>query len=911
MVQVPAYFSFLKSGSETSDLIASVNWADTSLGSADQWPQSLRTALGIMLHSKFPMFIFWGRELICFYNDAYRPSLGNNGKHPAAMGKPGKEVWPEIWHIIKPLIDQVLSGGEATWNEDSLIPIYRNGKIEDVYWTFSYSAIKDESGSHAGVFVTCTETTQKVQLLKKAVYSEQQFRNMISQAPVGIAILKGEKLVVETANEPYLQIVARKKEHFVGRPLLESLPEVKERVEMLLLNVLKTGEPYYGTEFPVDIIKNGSRKQSYFNFVYQPLRENGEDITGIIVIATDVTYMVNAREATLGNEKKFRDYVNASPIPIGIYTGREMRIQAVNEAILRTWDKDASVIGKTFREALPELEGQPFYQLLDDVYTTGLPYHTDNDRVDLLINGEMKTFYFNFTYTPLKDEKGKVYGILNTAVDVTALVTAQQRLEESEKKFRNLIYEASVPTALLSGPEYVIEIANRAALQFWGKEDDIIGKRLIEAIPELEGQPYLDILDTVYNTSVTYKGHEDVVYLKTGGILRPVYVNFNYKKLDMGSKSFPRILLMGYDVTEQVLARRKAEEGEQRLNMALEYTNTGSWDLNLQSMEIIYTPQLGEIFGYSADEKLTHKMMREHLHEEDREALVLQAFDKAMKTGLYYYEARVLRRDRTTRWIRTKGKVIYGANNTPLRMLGTMVDITDIKNEQNRKDEFIGIISHELRTPLTSLKGFAQFLHQRSVTAADSMSSSFLSKMERQVDKLNNLVQDLLDVTRIEGGKLKFTITEIEFNRFVAETTELVQVTTLKKIEIEREPGEVYIDADRERLGQVLINLLTNAIKYSPGADRIIVTVTCNENNILCEVTDFGIGIAKENQRHVFERFYRETEDKSNTYPGMGLGLYISAEFINRLNGKIWVKSEKGIGSTFGFSLPINRKKNG
>ncbi len=130
---------FLSGGGEMGALMRAYNWESSPVGSTNQWPQSLLTTLGILLNSKFPMFLFWGPHHVCFYNDAYRPSLGNEGKHPGILGKKGEEVWPDIWHTIKPLIDQVMAGGEATWIEDQLIPIFRNGKMEDVYWTFSYS----------------------------------------------------------------------------------------------------------------------------------------------------------------------------------------------------------------------------------------------------------------------------------------------------------------------------------------------------------------------------------------------------------------------------------------------------------------------------------------------------------------------------------------------------------------------------------------------------------------------------------------------------------------------------------------------------------------------------------------------------------------------------------------------------
>ena len=161
--------------------IRSFDWAATSLGPISTWPQSLLTSVSIMLHSTFPMFIWWGEEMIQFYNDAYRPSLGNEGKHPAALGQKGGDCWQEIWPVIKPMIDEVIQG-KSTWNENQLIPIYRNGKLEDVYWTFGYSPIYKEGGTVGGVLVVCTETTDAVVNLKKIEEDENKLRFSIEAA---------------------------------------------------------------------------------------------------------------------------------------------------------------------------------------------------------------------------------------------------------------------------------------------------------------------------------------------------------------------------------------------------------------------------------------------------------------------------------------------------------------------------------------------------------------------------------------------------------------------------------------------------------------------------------------------------------------------------------------------------------
>ena len=164
------------------------DWSQTTLGPPETWPLSLRTTVGILLHSAFPTFLFWGHELICFYNDAYRPSLGNNGKHPA-LGKKAKEVWPEIWDFIGPIIKQVIETGEPVFFEDQLLPIHRNGRLEDVYWTFSYSPAYGDDGQISGVFVTCTETTEKIVNAKLQHEKSELLRAVFDGSLSGISVL--------------------------------------------------------------------------------------------------------------------------------------------------------------------------------------------------------------------------------------------------------------------------------------------------------------------------------------------------------------------------------------------------------------------------------------------------------------------------------------------------------------------------------------------------------------------------------------------------------------------------------------------------------------------------------------------------------------------------------------------------
>lgn len=278
-------------------LIRSKDWTETLVGHQSAWPQSLRTALSIMLGSRFPMFLWWGPDLICFYNDAYRPSLGKAGKHPDILGQRAEEAWVEIWPIIKPLIDQVLAVGESTWSEDQLIPIYRNGTVENVWWTFSYSPVNDESGSVAGVFVTCVETTEKVNNFRGLQASDQRFKNLIRESNIGIVVLSGKDIIVEIVNEAYGRLIGRTPAELLKKPLFDIIPDAEEPFRKLLDNVRTTGEPVYLYGAPYLIHTIGKKIEGFLDVIYQPYKEADGSITGVMALLTDVT------ERTLSGKK--------------------------------------------------------------------------------------------------------------------------------------------------------------------------------------------------------------------------------------------------------------------------------------------------------------------------------------------------------------------------------------------------------------------------------------------------------------------------------------------------------------------------------------------------------------------------------------------------------------------------------
>ena len=266
--------------------------------------------------------------------------------------------------------------------------------------------------------------------------SQKTLSTYFREAPGFFCIVKGRTHRFELVNNAYAKLVGNR--DVTGKTVQEILPEVEAQGFIdLLNNVYDTQQPFIGKELKIGLVNNDDTvEERYLDFVYQPLVNGTGETEGIIVFGYDVTEKVAARKSVEDIEQNLRSVINSAPFPIGVYTGREMRITLANQNILDVWGKGNDVIGKLYAEILPELATSNIFKELDDVYTTGIAYHAKNNRVDILIDGALKSSYFNYSFTPLHDAVGNIYGVMNTAADVTDLNIAKQKLEESEARFR-------------------------------------------------------------------------------------------------------------------------------------------------------------------------------------------------------------------------------------------------------------------------------------------------------------------------------------------------------------------------------------------------------------------------------------------------------------------------------------------
>ncbi|MCE7063766.1 PAS domain-containing protein [Dyadobacter sp. CY326] len=658
--------------------------------------------------------------------------------------------------------------------------------------------------------------------------SEGKFRNTMRQAPVGITILRGPDFFVEMANDTYLSVVNRTEEEFVNKPLFESLPEVRPSIEQILQDVLRTGVAFNGNEFGVRIKRFGKTEQCYFNFVYQPLFEESGDISGIIVVATEVTQQV----------------------------------------------------------------------------------------------------------------------------------LAKHRLERSENQFRTLVAESPFAKAVLKGPDFVISIANETMLKnIWRRElSDVVGKRLFDVFPEIEQQSFAGTLNDVFQSGLLYRANEAPLLLGGPDGVREYYLDFQFAPIFETDDVISGIMVSANDVTDKVRLRKEISEAAERLSLATDGTQLATWDLNLQTREIIYSARLAAIFGFDDAAVLTHQDMRDLIHPEDRVSVVEKAFQIALETGNYYYEARIIHRDESIHWIRTHGKILYDEHRKPLRMLGTMMDITDRKEDelalktsedkyrtladqlesqvQLRTKEltaanselvktnmelaqFAYVASHDLQEPLRKIQTFATRILETEVNNISERGQDYFRRMQAASTRMQQLIVDLLAFSRANAVEKHFE--ETDLNVVLENVKEqLGDMIQQNNATITSEPLPVC-NVIVYQFEQLFTNLIANAIKFTKrdvnpfihirtgrilGAEIAVNESDPQESYQYISFTDNGIGFEPQFKDRIFQVFQRL--HNRSAYEGTGIGLAICKKIIDNHKGMIDAVGNPDVGSTFTIYLPIS-----
>lgn len=843
--------SFLRGGGVMGELMRRFDWQSNLLGPAENWPVQLKQLTGIMLSTPSPMMVCWGKELIRLYNDACIPILGSN-RHPHALGITVYDTFAGGEDTVKPLFEKVM-GGEAVAFQDFKFRLNRNGQEEDVYFDFSYTPITDEDMNIHGMLVICTETTEKVLALDGMLETNKK---------------------IATAN--------------------------------------------------AELLTNNAQ-----------LSSSQKDLRKIVYELAE-------------SEHKTRSVIENAPFPIGVYMGREMRIAFANQAIIDVWGKGSDVIGKKYADILPELNNQSVFSQLDNVFTTGKPFHARNQRIDLVIDDRMRTYYFNYSFTALADQQGEIYGVMNTAADVTDTVLAKQQVEEtsdelaalneemaaSNEELQAINEELASTNEELNQSRQQLEIANQdlatsaSRLRMAIESTNLGTWEYIPATGELywskELREIYGIPETAPATMEAFAAHiysEDYAWVQAqiAAAMDPVTggrydLSYRITRFDnnetrwikvQGTVYFDegkavRFIGTAFDIT----GLKDAEEKTAKLAAIIASTDDAIISKTFESIITSWNASAERMFGYSADEMIGQSIYK--LIPQDRleeEPVILARLRSGER--VQHFETKRLTKDARLIDVSVTVSPVKDSDGKIIGLSKIARDITERKLDENRKNDFIGMVSHELKTPLTSLSAILQVAKAKLNNTDDTFLSGAMQKANHQVKKMSTMINGFLNISRLESGKIQIDKQLFNLKALIHEVADEMKVTAATHTINTEECYSVEANADQDKIQSVISNLISNAVKYSPNGTVIYVACKSNEKEAIVSVRDEGIGIQPTDAEKIFDRYYRVENGNTRHISGFGIGLYLSAEIIHRHEGQIWLESESGKGSTFYFSLPL------
>jgi PAS domain S-box-containing protein len=990
---------------EMAARMRATDWAATPVGPVASWPSSLRTAVHIVLGSRHPMFVWWGPRLVNFYNDAYAPILGK--RHPAALGRPARDAWADIWADVGPLADAV-ARGESTWNDRLKLVMERNGYPEETYFTFSYSPAPDDAGGVGGLFCACSEETDRVLADRR------------------LALLR--ELAAATADARSVADVCRAATDVLGRHpqdvpfALIYLPDVADgrRVRLAAAVGIEPGSPLAPTTavvspdagtaaggtaagvthaesaaglWPFDRAAAGRpsvvpglagytvsactsaaagpadpstpvphRAPVPHTAVVLALTGGGRDHPGGFLVAgvsplrpVDAGYLgfadllasnlAGALAAAGSHEGQQRllaaleaerarlaEVFRRSPAFTAVLRGPTQVFELANDRYYQLVGH-RTVIGRPIREALPEVAGQGFFELLDRVYATGEPF-VGRDMAAQLEREPGQPLaerVVEFVFQPLLDPDGAVDGILVHGVDLTEHKRAEAAVRRSEERFRAAFEQADVGMVLCDLRGRVTR-ANPAFCRLTGyPEAEMVGRTSGHMTHPDDRSANVDFVSTLADgtrPSVVFEKR----YLRKGDG-HVVWAQASVSLVRDAAGDPAGMMAFVQDVSGRKRAEADLRESEERLRVAVEIAQLGTFEIDLRTEAVAVNDAGRAIFGWPAGVAPTVGRVRADVHPDDRDDVVRQVRAALADggPGRFEVEHRIVRPDGATRWVRVRGRAAFdagaGVGGAAARCVGTYLDITARREAALRresllaaeraaraeaeragriKDEFLATLSHELRTPLNAILGWAQIV-RRTPAEAETVAEG-MAVIERNARAQSRIVDDLLDMSRIISGKLRVEFQPVDLATVVAAAVDTVRPTADAKgvrLHADLAGRAAPVSGDPNRLQQVFWNLVTNAVKFTTRGGRVGVSLEGGETQWVVRVADTGEGIVPEFLPHVFDRFRQADAGTTRRHGGLGLGLAIVKQLVELHGGSAQAASPgPGLGTTLTVTVP-------
>jgi len=790
--------------------------------------------------------------------------------------------------------------------------------------------------------------------------SEHRIRNIIENAPFPIAVYTGPEMHIRQANVSIIDVWGKGSD-VAGKRYADLLPELAgQGVYEQLAQVYHTGVPFHARNRRLELIRNGQTQTFYFNYSFTALRDRSGHIYGVMNTAADVTDLAEAQQALEKAYEQIRLSKEAAQLGtfdmdmrsgelvwdercralFGISAQRAVNYERdfVNGVHPEDRERILAAIARTMDRAASQGDYDVEYR------TVG-----SEDGALRWVRAKGKAYF---------DEQDRPVRFVGSILDITEQKLQEEQLQEGRERQARLaaIVDSTDDTIVSKTLDGIITTWNRAAERMFGyTAEEAIGRHITLIIPQerLQEEEFIigeirrgNKIDHFETVRVTKDGREVSISLTVSPIV-------DENGTVIGASKIAR------DISEQVAAQATSRRYLERMEIMKLIVENISEELDLQKILQKVTDATTQLAGakfgaffYNQTDAQGESYMLYTLSGAAREAF--EKFGMPRNTALFaptFSGQGVVRSDDITKdprygksaphygqpighlpvvsylavpVISRSGEVIGGlffGHPEPAKFTSDHEEIIvsiaaqaaigidnaklyeEVKTLNDKKDEFIALASHELKTPLTSINGYLQILARQH---PDEKSAKFIGKTLQQLNKLTTLVNDLLDVSTIEAGKLRLNVARFELVQIISDTVELMaQSAPKQRLVFESPVEECYLTSDARRIEQVLINLLSNAIKYSPDASEVRILLVPGAASVRVGILDFGRGIAADKLPHIFSRFYR-VENAHTNVSGLGIGLYLSQEIISRLNGQLWAESVPGKGSTFWFELPLS-----
>ncbi len=763
--------------------------------------------------------------------------------------------------------------GEYRWHLGRAVPMLdANGNI--IKWFGTATDIHDQKMAHV--------------LIKQ---SAEHYRFLAESIPQ----------MVWTANaDGAVDYFNKRWTEFTGLSLEDSL-DFKWRSALHPSDVIKSDEAWSEASktesvFEIEYRFKNQASGSYNWFLGRgiPLKNSEGKIVKWFGTCTDIDFQKRAEESIKRSAEEFR--ILAESLPQIVWTANgDGDVNYFNKCwYCYTGLTEEESLGDAWLTALHPDDYRRCMLTWEEAFKDGRTYRIEYrfKRRD----GKYK--WFLDTGIPLKDENGKILKWFGTTTDIDEQKTAEESFKHSAETFK-LIAEAIPQIVWTALPDGTLDYMNPRWTDYTGLSMEEFldqGQAVVVHPADFES------VANSWSTSLINK--------------EPFEHEFRMKRFDgvyrwQLGRGVPIISENGEvlkwfgtttDIDDQKRAEERIAQSEAKFRRLVDSNIIGVFVARIDGAILEANQAFLNMIDYSSEDVVAGRLNWINLTPEEERKVLFERREKIMKEGvLTPFEKEYIRKDGSLVPVVVGVARLEGSVDN---VVAFVLDVTERKEIEKRKDEFIGMASHELKTPVTSTKVFTQILLKMFEKHEDQKPYSYLLKMNEQIDKLTKLITDLLDISKIQKGRLELKKDYVNLSKFVFDLVENYQLSVeTHKIKFFAETEET-ICCDKARLEQVVINLLSNAVKYSPQASLIEVRVYTNKDNAIVSVKDFGIGIPKEHQDKIFKRFYRVFEGDERTFPGLGVGLYISAEIIRLHEGKIWVESSKGQGTNISFALP-------